>query len=59
MLKRFFFADKYLKQINNDGNAEIEIVKTKEGIHTLVNNRINEHYHSLHWFHAGKHACIH
>ncbi|MEO5569825.1 MAG: tRNA (5-methylaminomethyl-2-thiouridine)(34)-methyltransferase MnmD [Bacteroidia bacterium] len=29
------------------GNAEIEIVKTKESIHTLVNNRINEHYHLL------------
>lgn len=26
----------------------IEIVKTKEGIDTLINNRINEHYHSLH-----------
>lgn len=25
----------------------IEIVKTKEGIDTLINNRINEHYHSL------------
>lgn len=25
----------------------IEIVKTKEGIHTLINNRLNEHYHSL------------
>src|SRR5687768_6161314 len=25
----------------------LEIVKTKEGIHTLVNNRIQEHYHSL------------
>ena len=30
------------------GNAEVEVVKTKEGIHTLINNRINEHYHSLH-----------
>ena len=26
----------------------IEIVETKEGIHTLVNNRLNEHYHSMH-----------
>ncbi|HPA30311.1 MAG TPA: tRNA (5-methylaminomethyl-2-thiouridine)(34)-methyltransferase MnmD [Bacteroidia bacterium] len=26
----------------------IEIVKTKEGIDTLINTRINEHYHSLH-----------
>ena len=26
----------------------VEIVKTKEGIDTLINNRINEHYHSLH-----------
>ena len=28
-------------------NSEIEIVKTKEGVHTLINNRLNEHYHSL------------
>lgn len=26
----------------------IEIVKTKEGIDTLINTRLNEHYHSLH-----------
>lgn len=26
---------------------DIEIVTTKEGIHTLINNRLNEHYHSL------------
>ncbi|HMR45981.1 MAG TPA: tRNA (5-methylaminomethyl-2-thiouridine)(34)-methyltransferase MnmD [Bacteroidia bacterium] len=26
----------------------IEIVKTKEGIDTLINTQINEHYHSLH-----------
>ena len=29
-------------------NSEIEVVKTKEGIHTLINNRLNEHYHSMH-----------
>lgn len=29
-------------------NSEIEVVKTREGIHTLINNRINEHYHSMH-----------
>lgn len=27
---------------------ELEIVKTKEGIDTLINNRIKEHYHSMH-----------
>ena len=26
----------------------LEIVQTKEGIHTLINNRLNEHYHSMH-----------
>ena len=26
----------------------IEIVETREGIHTLINNRLNEHYHSMH-----------
>src|SRR5690349_2607468 len=26
---------------------QLEIVETKEGIHTLVNNRLHEHYHSL------------
>src|SRR6185436_5641969 len=26
----------------------IEIAETREGIHTLINNRINAHYHSLH-----------
>src|SRR6185503_4059123 len=25
----------------------LEIVTTKEGIHTLINNRLHEHYHSL------------
>ncbi len=26
----------------------LEIVETKEGIHTLISNRLNEHYRSLH-----------
>ncbi len=29
-------------------NSELEVVKTKEGVHTLINNRLNEHYHSMH-----------
>lgn len=29
-------------------NSESEVVETNEGIHALINNRIKEHYHSLH-----------
>jgi tRNA U34 5-methylaminomethyl-2-thiouridine-forming methyltransferase MnmC len=29
------------------GPEALEIVTTKEGIHTLVNNRLQEHYHSM------------
>ena len=33
-----------------------EIVKTKEGIDTLINTRNNEHYHSLH---GAMQECMH
>ena len=36
-----------LHGVGKEGPEVLEIVTTKEGIHTLVNNRLQEHYHSM------------
>src|SRR6187551_2109222 len=40
---RDFFLDITLMKMKE----VLEIVTTKEGVHTLVNNRLQEHYHSM------------
>ena len=44
------FQETIVKENNRrvaDEISELEIVSTREGIHTLINNRLKEHYHSL------------